>query len=115
MTRATSSPVASSACQTRLAAAKERFRRAVVEMHAAVAELQEANIEMATRARQEPATAPSEQMAYRAAQVAKQLGVTEKHVRNEIARGKLAAIKSGGALLVRRQDLRDYLAELDQA
>lgn len=96
-------------------AAEERFNRAVVELHAAAAELQAA---MLARFRSAPAAQqkrPEERrrMAYRVGEVAKLLGVSVEHVTRAIERRELKARHMGGALLVLAGDLEAYLGTLD--
>lgn len=58
--------------------------------------------------------APLERLTYSIPEAAQALGVSDKHLRNLIAAGKMPYIKLGCRLLIRRATLEQLLTEQEQ-
>lgn len=54
----------------------------------------------------------TDKRAYSTKEIAHFIGVSNGHVRNEIMRGKLKALKSGRRILITREEIQRYLSEL---
>lgn len=88
-----------------LAVARERFNRAVAEVHAALSQLQVAAV---------GATMPvlPRKVLVRVPEAAEMLGVSRATIYRLIQQGKLETVRQGGATCIRVADIESYAASL---